>query len=297
VPPHDRRSEQAPNAVILSKEWATLEDGRRRIHELVTRPFELSEYHDMYTDGHLKACKETLLYQKQEDVKVAIVGELRGANSHYRGIPLPRAGMSFSYNKKIVDLNPQAKTGTLRHPLNASHAIILVDPALAPDDPGTSQTVATVCERLGPDKIVVVLSESDRYDNTIIPSTTRRQDDTAQELGRQTVRLKSEVDEIDQKIQKYEDARDFSQAGLHGQQKRKLEVLMKQADNAEKAYRIHVRSEHNKAVLQEKLAGISKTAALVPIFCIHRTTYAEILAGYLLAKGRTRLIGRGHGRS
>ncbi|EGP90203.1 uncharacterized protein MYCGRDRAFT_91287 [Zymoseptoria tritici IPO323] len=271
VQPYDHQQERWFSAVALTKAWATLEDGRRRIYELITEPFELAKHRDQYTERHVKSCKDTLLYIKQESITVGISGgsvedrdsTLKSLLHHFED-PLRKLGVI------MVDAAERQAAG---------HLIILTDVAGSKDDPVVSEQVKAMCA-LGNKRVVVVVPHPDKVDGDAGLAQTQDQANKILELLAECARLRSLVDNIDNRIVGYEEAGNFAQAGKDGQEKRKAEVQAKLADNKLEAYRLGLRNKHNAAVVVENLAKSCKAAALVPVLYIANGPYAEHLAGH-----------------
>lgn len=193
--------------------------------------------------------------------------------------PLTDTGIIFLDTPGLTDHNKTRRMSALKYARKKTHAMIVTDVARARDDPSVSAEVKAMKSR-GRGRVVVVSPKSDVIGDSTIPSGSKREKDMIVQFKKVHDDLETRLAEIEESILKCEDDGDDDQAAQLNQQKRKLEVLVKTADNAEKAHRINMRSEQNKSKLQEKLQDVAAAGDTIPVFSISNKAYAQHLAGY-----------------
>lgn len=76
TPPYDLHKEQVPNSVLLSKEWADFEKGKRYILNLLMEPLSKANSNDKSIPGLIDFVKERLENEKSEKIILCLSGQM-----------------------------------------------------------------------------------------------------------------------------------------------------------------------------------------------------------------------------
>lgn len=193
--------------------------------------------------------------------------------------PLTENGIVFLDTPGLTDHNKIRRMSALKYARKKTHAMIVTDAARARDDPSVSAEVKAMKSR-GRGRVVVVSPKSDLIGDNTIPPGSKREKDMIDQFKSVRDEFGARVQDVEEQINNCDEDDDQAQVLQLNQQKRKLEVLSKRSDNAEKAHRINMRSEHNKMKLQEKLQDVAAAGDIIPVYSVSNKAYAQHLAGY-----------------
>lgn len=193
--------------------------------------------------------------------------------------PLTDLGLSFLDTPGLSDHNKTRRLSALKHARWKTHALVVTDAGRAGDDPTVSTEVRSMAPR-GPDRVVIVIPKSDIIGDSLGQLGNKKERQESQQRVNKHKELEKALESLDNDIQNCEDDDDSSQFSELTRQKGKLEVLVKRAENADKAFRIHLRSEATKVRIHEKLTDVAKTTREIPVFSVSNKVYNQHLAGF-----------------
>ncbi|KAK5120153.1 hypothetical protein LTR85_006634 [Meristemomyces frigidus] len=189
--------------------------------------------------------------------------------------PITRLNITMMDIPGSSDNNRTRQISALKHRQKATHVMIFTDVARAKDDPTIFREVKNMRNR-GSGRLMIVSPKSDIIGDATIPNGTKREKEEIQRLKAKASQLEKEKNAVGLQIR----SSSGEAQNLLFKKKAELEVRVQNAKNAEKAYRINMRGESNKAVLQDKLREVTRSRTLIPVLSISNTEYAKHLEGY-----------------
>lgn len=184
--------------------------------------------------------------------------------------PLSRMGVSILDAPGSSDNHIRRETA-LALKRECSHAAVVVSAARANNESNVSKEV-NAAKGKGEGRVVVIVTGSDDIDpNTLVGGNNAE---------RQRV---TQLRALVERLQNESNALMFNLASGDVEAFRKkllLDLRLHKAQNAERAARIAMRSEHTRARLQEKLMDITGSPVPIPVISVSNLDYQKHLAGY-----------------
>jgi len=184
--------------------------------------------------------------------------------------PLSQMGVSVLDAPGSSDNHIRRETALLLK-RECSHAAVVVSAARANNE-GTVSKEVSAAKGKGEGRVIVIVTGSDDIDPNTLVGGNAADRQRVNHLRALVERLQNECNALMLKLASG-DVEAFRQKLL-------LDVRLHKAQNAERAARIVMRSEHTRARLQEKLMDITGSPTPIPVISVSNLDYQKHLAGY-----------------
>lgn len=184
--------------------------------------------------------------------------------------PLSQMGVSVLDAPGSSDNHIRRETALLLK-RECSHAAVVVIAARANNE-GTVSKEVSAAKGKGEGRVIVIVTGSDDIDPNTLVGGNAADRQRVNHLRALVERLQNECNALMLKLASG-DVEAFRQKLL-------LDVRLHKAQNAERAARIVMRSEHTRARLQEKLMDITGSPTPIPVISVSNLDYQKHLAGY-----------------